>query len=627
MAVNSSSFDAFQEVVNFLKEKGYTIRRPLGEGEGHTADVFEVEYRNGSLCQTRVVKIPKPEIDPESITTLINRSKGDLDERAVLAQSKISHPNIIHVYDAFKMGDRTITVEESFDAISLDALVRMSGPVTDPERFRDIFSQVFSGLGHLHGDEKLLHRDVKPSNILINRHRNHVKICDLQNVGQLSDLPAEQLLPTRGGTAYTDPSILNALMEGKPTHYTLANEVYALGATMYYVLTGKKLYDVSLKPGTSGRKIQVGNSELEVVLEKDGQAMNQIPFDEHKQELRKKINELPYRYRKLLSYCLFEAGSEGTFNIHGRLDSLLEEACSTHIRYSLRRIARYTGIFVGTAAVIAGLIGGSVLADLSREREMKFNPTLLEMLSSSMFGDGKLEVLLQDPSHSTLDYLAPVFRDLVEHRSEIEGLLKEYDLATDRSLAFNGLGQRLFLPVVLSSLLLPNEQARQEYNIPKARGRDIDTLVPADFVIALNTSRGGGSFGINPYMLRDMEKVTYAGHYLKFCVGTNNSIADVFAGYFTDNPEEVFKARMAADTYNYFPAHKQRPGIVVDEQGRLVDGQEETLKPGYGSQLSPTRKLLIDRALALYYITDHEGNIHWEILDDKYKPTRGLDAK
>src|SRR3989339_327538 len=159
------------DLESFLAEKGYTFVRSLGQG--HTRDVYEVEYVNGSYRDRRVIKIPKPEIDLSSVTTQINLSKGDLNEREVAASPHLSHPNLIKIYDAFSFQNQTITVEEHFDAISLEELVRLNGPMSR-DRFKQVFSQVLDGLSHLHETERLLHRDIKPENILVGKHSGTV---------------------------------------------------------------------------------------------------------------------------------------------------------------------------------------------------------------------------------------------------------------------------------------------------------------------------------------------------------------------------------------------------------------------------------------------------------------------
>src|SRR3972149_6556653 len=148
------------KIEEFLKGKGYRILGRLGEG--FQRDVYEAEYSNGSLRQKRVIKIPKTDMDECPVTAAILRSKGDIDEREVKALNDVNHKNVVKILDAFKIGERTLTVEEHYNAISLEDLIKMSGPLR-PERFKNIFSQVKAGLEYLHGDARLLHRDIKPS--------------------------------------------------------------------------------------------------------------------------------------------------------------------------------------------------------------------------------------------------------------------------------------------------------------------------------------------------------------------------------------------------------------------------------------------------------------------------------
>ncbi len=627
MVANPVLEDHMDEVVTLLARKGYTLEKELGNGEGHTANVFSAEYHSGSLTQKRVVKIPRLEIDPTSVTTLINLSKGDLDERAVLAQCKISHPNIIQIYDAFRLGERTMTAEENFDAISLRSLVRMGGPIVDPERFKEIVSQIFNGLHHLHYEERLLHRDVKPSNILINQHNNHVKICDLQNVGPLFNSGEEQLLPTRGGTAYAEPRLLNALISGQPTQYNLTSELYALGATLYYMLTGEELNHVSLKPGAPGRKIQVGDSELEVILEKDGASVTEINLDAHQKEISKKIKNTPSCYHNLLRYCLSNSVQDlsplSPLVVGATLNNLLEEATSPKISYSLKKLAPYAKWFVGISAVITGILAGASIMDMDRERKMRLEPTVLELLSSSIFRDGDLIQFLKDESLPTQEYLAPAFKYLVDNRKNIDKMTDNYKDSIENAAGLHGIGRKLIQSVMLSSLLLSDEEASQEYPL-----RDEDTLVPYNFVMSIVAGRGWASPHFNVHNLTELQKVGYAGAYLKFCIGTNGSVADVFSGYFTDNLEDVFKARISADNYSYFPTSERFPFSEANPlTGEVSSGIEERIIPGYSEKLSPIKRRLIDQAIALYYITDNAGKIHWETLDDKYRPTKGLDAK
>lgn len=291
------------EVEALLRSRGYTPIRKLGEG--NTREAVEVDFKHGKVRRRRVAKIPKKEINGNSITTRINLSKGNPDEREIAALNPITHPNIVEIYEAFDHpgADRTITIEEYCDAVSLEDLVRIAGPVTDPRRFNRMFSQVIDGLEYLHREQELLHRDLKASNILVDRKHDICKITDLQNAGSVTN-QQDTLLTTRGATDYSDPRLLNALLLGKPTRADVRSDIYSLGVTMYFALTGKVPFRLSLVPDVDGRMVSVNGRTIGISLLKDGNRITGIDYEEHEKELNKALQDVPNRYRSLLRTCL-----------------------------------------------------------------------------------------------------------------------------------------------------------------------------------------------------------------------------------------------------------------------------------------------------------------------------------
>jgi len=289
------------EQLKILNERGYKILEPIGEGQTRAA--YKVLYEKGPVRRVRVLKLPKTELDPTSVTTRINLGKGDLNKREVLTLNQIRNPHIVEIYEAFSLPNgETATVEEWYDALSLEDLVRISGPLSE-EQFKTVFSQVLEGLSFLHGTEELYHRDLKPSNILVGRKDLFVKIADLQNAVRRRDIQ-DSMLPTRGGTAYTDPRVLNALLEGRATHCDLRSELYALGATMYYALTGEDLWGYSLVPREGGKEIHIGDDIVSIALEEEGVYSTLIDLGDHDRKVKKKIKTLPRKQKQLLEPLL-----------------------------------------------------------------------------------------------------------------------------------------------------------------------------------------------------------------------------------------------------------------------------------------------------------------------------------
>ncbi len=605
---------------NILKNKGYTIIRKLGEG--CTRDVYEVEYKNGALVKRRVAKIPKSTLDETSVTTLINLSKGDLNEREIIALNRITHPNIIEIVDTFPVYDSetgkrmTATIEEYYDAVSLEELIEMSGPIKDSARFKHIFSQIIAGLRHLNESERLLHRDIKPSNILIGKQDNFVKIADLQNAGSIDNI-VDGFLPTRGGTAYTDPHMLNALMSGRETCASMDSEVYALGMTMFYALAGETLLDAKLiRNENSARKINIRGDNIGITLTAGGKETSRITPEEHDRILEIKLRKVPRQYRKLLRNCLSmrtRKYSNSPFEAYISLRHDFERATASRFidRIDWDMVWKHSVGYTIGAAVLTGLLAGSKLIQLQDRNEAYHQPTVYEMLLDRSFGAG-LDVMVKDGT-GQVEQLIPTFKEIKENYEQMDSDFSKI-LQIDTSCDIQRMSKRMSYSLFRSILMQNSGRAygskasmiEQEKMPPFETERYKCSLVPFAFII--NDMR---RMGYRDYAFLDSRQTFNSGiRYLKTCIGSNSSLADIYALYFADTGEEIFEARQKADNFSYFPASK--------------DGKT---KPGYGSFLHPIKKELIDRALALYAITDGAGDVHLEMLDSNNKPISGLEAK
>ncbi len=579
-------------IIDLLKRRGYTLEDRLGEGQ--TRDVFGVRYVSGSLDKRRVAKIPKTD-EPTSVTTEINLSKGDMDEREVLALNRITHPHIVEIYDAFKIGSRTITIEENYDAISLDDLIRLSGPIRDPDTFRNIFLQINEGLSHLHG-EGVLHRDVKPSNILVGKKDGFVKISDLQNAARLDQI-TESALPTRGGTAYTDPLLLNAILAGEKSKATRASDLYGLGATMYYALTGKQLTDFALIRDDEGVMLDINGKKVGVALTDRGRKVRRIDIDSYRREVSKALSHVPKRYRKLITDCL--GGTYAAFNSDTWIAEEIRKATSPRTDWkNVRRKAKnYIASLLVTGAIAAG-IGAGCRGMAMLDRDDGTEKSLTKLLETGLFDDAGLP--FSDPKNEyRAGYFAPVYGEIRAQMSHGE-LLSELDSEmvehADR-VRFGKTSKRAGYALLRSIRGYDRASLQKEFG----DGRYPDSLVSKQY-IADNLP----SAVSNGKELRDMQLLGFGMYQLTDSIKNHRRLSDAYAFYICDE-QELFEARKKANSLDYFPS---------------AEG-----KKGYGAFLSPMKKDLIDRAIAFYNITDGKGRIHFEALDSNNKPIKGLEAK
>ncbi len=141
--------------------------------------------------------------------------------------ARLSHPNIVQIYDVGQSEEGLWYVAELVEGESLAARLR-HGPLA-PDAAVDIAAQLCAALHHMHGGE-LIHRDIKPANVLLDA-RGRVKLGDfsLARLGGASSDGA----PTLAGTPrYMAPE----QARGRPA--TAATDLYSVGVVLYEMLAG-----------------------------------------------------------------------------------------------------------------------------------------------------------------------------------------------------------------------------------------------------------------------------------------------------------------------------------------------------------------------------------------------------
>ena len=156
-----------------------------------------------------------------------------LEARAVAA---LDHPNIVRAHDVDRDEQLYFLVMEHIDGSNLQEIVRISGPM-DPVRASHYIRQAAFGLQHAHEAAGLIHRDIKPGNILVDRN-GVVKVLDM-GLGRFFDETEDDLV-ARG-----EDSILGTADYVAPeqavdsSDVDIRADIYSLGATFYFLLTAR----------------------------------------------------------------------------------------------------------------------------------------------------------------------------------------------------------------------------------------------------------------------------------------------------------------------------------------------------------------------------------------------------
>ncbi len=146
----------------------------------------------------------------------------------------MSHPNIVTIYDVGSDGATHYIVMELIDGDDLKKLIKTRGPLP-LDKALDLAMQICAALGFAHRS-KLVHADVKPQNILINRD-GLVKVTDFGIAQALTDtLPRERSKVVWGSPHYFAPE----QARGEPP--TTASDVYSIGIVLFEMFTGRLPY-------------------------------------------------------------------------------------------------------------------------------------------------------------------------------------------------------------------------------------------------------------------------------------------------------------------------------------------------------------------------------------------------
>lgn len=282
-----------------IRERGYRLIQLLGEGG--TRRAYLGEYKKNGVNRLAVIKIPLEKLAEDNATAQIFKERySDLEKSEIAASNRITSEHITKTYEAIPYCGRSIIIEEYFpNATSLEDRLEHKWSKPNEDGIRHIATQLVNALEDLH-QAGFVHKDIKPANILVGK-RGLTKLTDLQTTRNFN-VPV--LLPTitKGGTKYTHPEILNAMLDGHSISPKPKHDIYSLGATLYKALTGEDIIDLSLVPDDNGTPIQLSDNpndtfKASLLLDgtKDQLPSKRIPLEKFSSIVKKRLRNVPPR--------------------------------------------------------------------------------------------------------------------------------------------------------------------------------------------------------------------------------------------------------------------------------------------------------------------------------------------
>ena len=194
-------------------------------GSGGMADVYMA--KDHKLNRNVAVKVLKSEyVEDEKFL-----KKFETEAQAV---ARLSHPNIVNIYDVGIEDGINYIVMELAEGITLKEYIRKKGYLS-PKETVEISTQIASAISHAHKNH-IIHRDIKPQNILVS-DTGIIKVTDFGIAKATSSNTVTSTATAMGSVHYISPE------QAKGRFCDEKSDIYSLGITMYEMVTGPVPFD------------------------------------------------------------------------------------------------------------------------------------------------------------------------------------------------------------------------------------------------------------------------------------------------------------------------------------------------------------------------------------------------
>ena len=250
----------------FLQDR-YEILERIGSGG--MSDVYRA--RCHKLNRLVAIKVLKEEFSQDA--SFVEKFKMEAQ-----AAARLSHPNIVNVYDVVDEGDLHYIVMELVEGITLKSYIAKKGMLGTREAI-GIALQMAQGIEAAH-ESGIVHRDIKPQNIIISMD-GKVKVTDF---GIARAASSQTMSATAVGSVhYISPE------QARGGYCDTRSDIYSFGVTLYEMMTGKV-------PFEGDNTVTVALAHLEEPMEKPSAVNPAVPVSLEKIILKCTQKKPEYRY-------------------------------------------------------------------------------------------------------------------------------------------------------------------------------------------------------------------------------------------------------------------------------------------------------------------------------------------
>lgn len=372
------SFDIYKELQPGTSLNGgkYIIKQKIGEGgfgitytaiqQGLNRAVCIKEYFLSGHC-VRNTLAKTVQLQGADETLFEKYREAFVKEAQTLAA--LHHPGIVEVIDIFDENNTSYMVMPFIEGRSLQSIVDKNGPLPYPEAVNYI-AQVANAVGYIH-ERHILHRDIKPDNIMITADYKAILI-DFGSAREFEEdkTQAHTSMVTHG-YAPTEQYTRNS----RKGAYT---DIYAIGATLYFVLTGKVPYEAAARITEPMPEPKEIIPDLPVEANRTIMKAMQLKSQDRHQSIAEfmddlqNINPSQSSEQALPSTPQQESNNEKTSSIK-KADDKKKDADRTHKKKSTTIIVIVTAVLIAASAALYFILNGNPAAKEARDNVNAYN--------------------------------------------------------------------------------------------------------------------------------------------------------------------------------------------------------------------------------------------------------------
>jgi beta-lactam-binding protein with PASTA domain/tRNA A-37 threonylcarbamoyl transferase component Bud32 len=248
----------------------YEVLEKIGGGG------MAVVYKGKDLLLNRIVTVKVLREQFVSEADFIKRF-----QREAQAVAKLSHPNIVSIYDVGHEQDFHYLVMEYVEGQNLKEIIVQKAPV-DPLEAIDYLIQILDALEHAH-ESGVVHRDIKPHNILVTNN-GKVKVTDFGIAQAVTSATLTYSGTVVGSVQYISPE----QAKGEPTG--IYSDIYSAGVVLYELLTG-------VLPFTGDNAISIALKHIQSDFAPPSEIVEGIPLSLERVVMKAMAKEPTHRFQ------------------------------------------------------------------------------------------------------------------------------------------------------------------------------------------------------------------------------------------------------------------------------------------------------------------------------------------